>query len=271
VLEQVTGAIAADPKRWVDFMMRFELGLKRPDPKRALVSALTDRDILYRRRLNSSCAVYPRSGAAPRSDLFRGLYRNRARAFRGGEGAADGNQHGQIGLSNDAPERHQGLAAHRLQDHRKGILPDRIVGGDVIGRVEEASGSRFAADSPLDAGAAAATPSSPTCGADDILKVADASGEPVNAGDSANLRLIVLIRWVNCPNFLAYCEPRDSVILPSSRGRAAGAAALAGAESSVHAAVSSIPPPARRGNSSRDTTPFLSLSINCKLQKRGRP
>jgi hypothetical protein len=141
----------------------------------------------------------------------------------------------------------------------------------IIGRVEEASGSRFAADSPLDAGAAAATPSSPTCGADDILKVADASGEPVNAGDSANLRLIVLIRWVNCPNFLAYFEPRDSVIFPSSRGRAAGAAALAGAESSVHAAVSSIPPPARRGNSSRDTTPFLSLSINCKLQKRGRP
>jgi VIT1/CCC1 family predicted Fe2+/Mn2+ transporter len=37
----VTGAIAADPKRWVDFMMRFELGLERPDPKRAPVSALT--------------------------------------------------------------------------------------------------------------------------------------------------------------------------------------------------------------------------------------
>ena len=40
-LAQVTGAIAADPKRWVDFMMRFELGLERPDPKRAPVSALT--------------------------------------------------------------------------------------------------------------------------------------------------------------------------------------------------------------------------------------
>lgn len=26
---------------WVDFMMRFELGLERPDPKRELVSALT--------------------------------------------------------------------------------------------------------------------------------------------------------------------------------------------------------------------------------------
>ena len=29
------------PEAWVDFMMRFELGLEKPDPKRALVSALT--------------------------------------------------------------------------------------------------------------------------------------------------------------------------------------------------------------------------------------
>jgi VIT1/CCC1 family predicted Fe2+/Mn2+ transporter len=41
VLEQVTGAIVAEPKRWVDFMMRFELGLERPEPKRAPISALT--------------------------------------------------------------------------------------------------------------------------------------------------------------------------------------------------------------------------------------
>jgi vacuolar iron transporter family protein len=40
-LDQVTNAIAADPKRWVDFMMRFELGLERPNPKRAPISALT--------------------------------------------------------------------------------------------------------------------------------------------------------------------------------------------------------------------------------------
>ena len=31
----------SDPRRWVDFMMRFELGLERPDPKRAPISALT--------------------------------------------------------------------------------------------------------------------------------------------------------------------------------------------------------------------------------------
>jgi VIT1/CCC1 family predicted Fe2+/Mn2+ transporter len=41
VLEQVTAAIASDEKRWVDFMMRFELGLERPNPRRAPISALT--------------------------------------------------------------------------------------------------------------------------------------------------------------------------------------------------------------------------------------
>ena len=40
-LQQVTAAIASDQKRWVDFMMRFELGLERPDPRRAPASALT--------------------------------------------------------------------------------------------------------------------------------------------------------------------------------------------------------------------------------------
>lgn len=40
-LDHVTGAIAADQKRWVDFMMRFELGLERPDPRRAPISAFT--------------------------------------------------------------------------------------------------------------------------------------------------------------------------------------------------------------------------------------
>jgi len=34
-------ALRQDRKRWVDFMMRFELGLEPPDPKRARVSALT--------------------------------------------------------------------------------------------------------------------------------------------------------------------------------------------------------------------------------------
>jgi vacuolar iron transporter family protein len=37
----VVDAIRADPSRWVDFMMRFELGLEAPDPRRASRSAFT--------------------------------------------------------------------------------------------------------------------------------------------------------------------------------------------------------------------------------------
>jgi vacuolar iron transporter family protein len=37
----VVKAISSDQNRWVDFMMKFELGLERPDPKRASRSALT--------------------------------------------------------------------------------------------------------------------------------------------------------------------------------------------------------------------------------------
>ncbi len=38
---QAAHAIRKDRRRWVDFMMRFELGLEKPDPKRARTSALT--------------------------------------------------------------------------------------------------------------------------------------------------------------------------------------------------------------------------------------
>jgi VIT1/CCC1 family predicted Fe2+/Mn2+ transporter len=37
----VVNALRQRPQAWVDFMMRFELGLERPNPRRALVSALT--------------------------------------------------------------------------------------------------------------------------------------------------------------------------------------------------------------------------------------
>ncbi len=37
----VARALSLRPEAWVDFMMRFELGLEKPDPKRAFTSALT--------------------------------------------------------------------------------------------------------------------------------------------------------------------------------------------------------------------------------------
>lgn len=40
-LESVVNAITEDPHRWIEFMMRHELGLERPDPVRAPVSAVT--------------------------------------------------------------------------------------------------------------------------------------------------------------------------------------------------------------------------------------
>jgi VIT1/CCC1 family predicted Fe2+/Mn2+ transporter len=40
-MSPVVKAICGDQKRWVDFMMRFELGFEEPDPKRARNSAVT--------------------------------------------------------------------------------------------------------------------------------------------------------------------------------------------------------------------------------------
>jgi VIT1/CCC1 family predicted Fe2+/Mn2+ transporter len=40
-LKPVVDALRKRPEAWVDFMMRFELGLEKPDPRRALGSAVT--------------------------------------------------------------------------------------------------------------------------------------------------------------------------------------------------------------------------------------
>lgn len=40
IQEQATQEIARDKEKWVDFMMKYELGLDKPDPKRATKSAL---------------------------------------------------------------------------------------------------------------------------------------------------------------------------------------------------------------------------------------
>jgi len=40
-ISPIIRALTAHPQSWVDFMMRYELGLEKPDPRRALHSALT--------------------------------------------------------------------------------------------------------------------------------------------------------------------------------------------------------------------------------------
>ncbi|MEZ4664011.1 MAG: VIT1/CCC1 transporter family protein [Caldilineaceae bacterium] len=40
-VQAVTDAICSDRQRWINFMMNFELGLEKPDPRRAARSALT--------------------------------------------------------------------------------------------------------------------------------------------------------------------------------------------------------------------------------------
>ncbi len=40
-IEPIVSIISSDEKRWVDFMMKFELNLEEPDPKRAFYSAAT--------------------------------------------------------------------------------------------------------------------------------------------------------------------------------------------------------------------------------------
>jgi vacuolar iron transporter family protein len=40
-IEPILRAFESNPKAWVDFMMRYELGLEEPDPRRALKSAST--------------------------------------------------------------------------------------------------------------------------------------------------------------------------------------------------------------------------------------
>ena len=68
----IVEALAKHPQKWVDFMMRFELGLEKPDPKRAFISAFT---IAFgRRKSGRPLADWEAAGSqrrpAPPSQLF---------------------------------------------------------------------------------------------------------------------------------------------------------------------------------------------------------
>jgi VIT1/CCC1 family predicted Fe2+/Mn2+ transporter len=63
----VVRALQERPDAWIDFMMRFELGLEKPDPKRALVSAGT------------IAGAYVAGGLIPLAPYF--VFTNAARAL----------------------------------------------------------------------------------------------------------------------------------------------------------------------------------------------
>ena len=57
-MEPIVHAITSDQSRWVDFMMRFELGLEEPDPARAGRSAATIAASYIVGGLDSARALY---------------------------------------------------------------------------------------------------------------------------------------------------------------------------------------------------------------------
>src|SRR5438132_10728882 len=79
----IVAALRKRPEAWVDFMMRFELGLEKPDPRRALSSALTIGGV-RRRRLHPA---RPLHGARerPRGIGVGGRHGRGARALRVGQ------------------------------------------------------------------------------------------------------------------------------------------------------------------------------------------
>ena len=59
-IEPILKAFERNHPAWVDFMMRFELGLEEPDPRRALKSALDHRRRLHRGRHDPAGPVHVR-------------------------------------------------------------------------------------------------------------------------------------------------------------------------------------------------------------------
>ena len=54
----IVATITADQKKWVDFMMRFELGLEQPDPARAEAQRRNDRCFVRRGRIDTAGALH---------------------------------------------------------------------------------------------------------------------------------------------------------------------------------------------------------------------
>ena len=78
----VVEALSRRPDAWVDFMMRFELGLEEPDPRRALTSAATIAGSYIAGGM-IPLSPYIRAGQCrARTRIFGGSNAGRARHFR---------------------------------------------------------------------------------------------------------------------------------------------------------------------------------------------
>ena len=56
--QPIVKALMKRPKDWVDFMMRFELGLEEPDPKRAVDQRRDHCRLIHRRRVDPALTIY---------------------------------------------------------------------------------------------------------------------------------------------------------------------------------------------------------------------
>ena len=128
--EPIVAALRKRPEAWVDFMMRFELGLEKPDPRRALSSALTIGGV-RRRRLHPA---RPLHGARERPrgiDGVGGRHGRGARALRVGQSTLYGSGTAAQCLPHDADRRGRrgrGLR-DRAGDHVACMLPAARAGG----------------------------------------------------------------------------------------------------------------------------------------------
>ena len=104
-LDAVVAALSKDKDRWAEYMMRFELGLERPDPKRAPISAATIAASYIVGGLIPLAPLYACGGYEARLALLDFVHRDCADRFRSRERHAYGDEPFQIGVANPARRR----------------------------------------------------------------------------------------------------------------------------------------------------------------------
>ena len=89
-MQPMVSTIISNQKRWVDFMMRFELGLEQPDPARASAKRGDDCGFVHCGRAGAACAVHIDEGSDAGAVGERGRDVAGAFYFRRDQGALHG-------------------------------------------------------------------------------------------------------------------------------------------------------------------------------------